>query len=133
LIEKARDVVFFSPGLTMASFMEEVAHCSVEAGGEEARQAVSVACGRRSQDRKADKDRLNAPEVGPPSYQACGVVNGTNWLAVCIASVMNERAALAIGRRDEARGHGAAENRDARDVAAVAHCQPAAGVRSNFE
>jgi hypothetical protein len=23
LIEKARDVVFFSPGLTMASFMEE--------------------------------------------------------------------------------------------------------------
>jgi hypothetical protein len=87
LIEKARDVVFFSPGLTMASFMEEVAHCSVEAGGEEARQAVSVACGRRSQDRKADKDRLNAPEVGPPSYQACGVVNGTNWLAVCIASV----------------------------------------------
>ena len=24
LIEKARDVVFFSPGLTMASFMEDV-------------------------------------------------------------------------------------------------------------
>ena len=31
--------------------------CSVEAGGEEARQAVSVACGRRSPDRNVDKDR----------------------------------------------------------------------------
>ena len=56
----------------------------------------------------------------------------SRWLAV-LHRLRDERAALAIGRRDEARGHGAAENRDARDVAAVAHCQPAAGVRSNFE
>jgi hypothetical protein len=45
------------------------ARCSVEVGGEEARRAVSVACGRRSQDRKTDKEYLTKRlEQGPPQY-----------------------------------------------------------------
>jgi hypothetical protein len=64
LIEKARDVVFFSPGLHYGQLPGTGARCSVEAGGEKARQAFSVACRSHSQDWKADKGCLNPPAQG---------------------------------------------------------------------
>ena len=73
LIEKARAAVFFSPG-SHGELHGRGARCSVEAGGEEARRAFSVARRRLSQDRKASKGRLNAPRAGPLSYQARGCV-----------------------------------------------------------
>jgi hypothetical protein len=56
------NVVFFSPGLTMASFMEDALVAQLKRGREGGARAVSVARRCRSQERKAGKGRLN---VGP--------------------------------------------------------------------
>ena len=60
LIERARDVVFFSPGLTMASFMEQALVAQLE----------------RAEKRRGDRFRrapapLSRPEGSPMSLQSC--------------------------------------------------------------